>query len=86
MDPNATLIQLLLALADDDREAALDSFTNLTGWLDQGGFAPTDPRIPGAYDWDDRVDALVADLCASNVPEAIREFSDLLGLDPAELS
>ena len=44
MDPDATLLALLDALADGDADAALDAITHLGGWIAQGGYLPCDPR------------------------------------------
>ena len=40
MDPQATWLEMLQALIDDDREAASEHATSLIDWLDRGGFAP----------------------------------------------
>lgn len=40
MDPNATLAELLAALAERDTEAAREAFDHLAAWIDGGGFLP----------------------------------------------
>lgn len=46
MDPDATLIALLDACRDDDRERALAAIAALHDWLSLGGLVPIDPRRP----------------------------------------
>lgn len=40
MDPNAAVKMLLLALADEDSEQAIDSLDAIKGWILKGGFPP----------------------------------------------
>ena len=40
MDPTACLLKLLNALADEDRDDAIESCNDLAGWLASGGFFP----------------------------------------------
>lgn len=40
MDPNAALDNLLFALADGDRDSAIDAADDLASWLSNGGFIP----------------------------------------------
>jgi hypothetical protein len=48
MDPEATYRELLEAIAQGDREAAVHHAGNLAGWLRRGGFAPVvDQRLAG---------------------------------------
>ena len=47
MDPNATLRNLLNALADGDRNEAASAANALTEWLMVGGAAPTVERCGG---------------------------------------
>ena len=41
MDPNAALRLLLWALADGDRDEAIDAAEALSEWLRKGGFMPS---------------------------------------------
>ena len=40
MDPTATLIRLLNAIADEDREETIAALRDLEGWIENGGFLP----------------------------------------------
>lgn len=40
MDPNATLRMMVRAMAEGDRDEALDAMDNLRDWLMAGGFLP----------------------------------------------
>jgi hypothetical protein len=44
MDPNATLARIIDAAVAGDIEALADAVADLTVWLAQGGFKPSDPR------------------------------------------
>jgi hypothetical protein len=51
MDPNTTLALLYEAMADDDHDSIIEHCDALIGWLDRGGFVPSewdDERIPVA--------------------------------------
>ena len=41
MDPDATLQDIMDALTGEDWEEAYDKVTDLSDWLDGGGFPPT---------------------------------------------
>lgn len=45
MDPNTTLDNLLDALSDGDRDAAIDACENLADWLLNGGFIPWETAL-----------------------------------------
>lgn len=48
MDPEATYRELLDAIAENDREVAMEHASNLLRWLAAGGFAPVvEPRVVG---------------------------------------
>ena len=40
MDPDATLRRMVRAMAEGDRDEALDAMDDLRGWLMAGGFLP----------------------------------------------
>lgn len=46
MDPDATLLLLLEACRDNDRDALLAALDDLTRWIERGGVLPLDPRWP----------------------------------------
>ena len=40
MDPDATLKRMVRAMADEDKDEALDAMDDLRNWLIAGGFLP----------------------------------------------
>jgi hypothetical protein len=40
MDPTATLIALLDAIGDKDRDGASNALDDLMSWIERGGFVP----------------------------------------------